>query len=201
MLDVARIAQGQLQIAKTVIDLAIVVQRAVDAIKPSVTARGQELALVLPSEPVEVEADPIRLEQAVGNLLSNASKFTGQGGHIWVTVESAPGTDESQPDAVIIRVRDDGVGIEAHLLPQVFELFTQADHSLARSQGGLGVGLTIVQRIVEAHGGQVGRGAWDRARAASSRCVSPRVLVRLARSPQRLGRPSRRHPRPSRAEC
>jgi two-component system CheB/CheR fusion protein len=155
LLDVARIAQGQLQIEKTVIEVAVVVRRAVDAIGPTVAARGQELELVLPSAPVQVEADAIRLEQALGNLLSNASKFTGQGGHIWVTVERTDVKDGADPGAVFVRVRDDGVGIEAHLLPRVFDLFTQADHSLARSQGGLGVGLTIVQRIVEAHGGQV----------------------------------------------
>jgi two-component system CheB/CheR fusion protein len=155
LLDVARISAGRLKIEKTMVDFAGVVRRAVDAIGLSVTARGQELTLVLPSDPVEVEADPIRLEQALGNLLSNASKFTGQGGHVRVTVEQTPGTDEPDPGWVIVRVRDDGSGIDAQLLPQVFNFFTQADHSLARSQGGLGIGLAIVQQIVNAHGGQV----------------------------------------------
>jgi two-component system CheB/CheR fusion protein len=155
LLDVARISSGRLQIQKTMVDLAGVVRRAVDAVDLSVTARGQEMTLVLPPDPVELEVDPIRLEQALGNLLNNASKFTGREGHIWVTVEETPGTDEADSGWVLVRVRDDGRGIEAQLLPHVFDLFTQADHSLARSQGGLGIGLTIVQRIVDAHGGQV----------------------------------------------
>jgi signal transduction histidine kinase len=130
LLDVARISAGRLQIQKTMVDLTGVVRR-------------------------ELEADPIRLEQALGNLLNNASKFTGQDGHIWVTMELTPGPGEEEPGWGLVHVRDDGKGIEAELLPHVFDLFIQADQSLGRTQGGLGIGLTIMQRIVDAHGGQV----------------------------------------------
>jgi signal transduction histidine kinase len=99
-------------------------------------------------EPVRVEGDPDRLAQAVGNLLNNAVKYTPPGGHIWLGVQRV---DEQ----VIVRVRDDGIGIGPEIMPHIFELFVQADRSTARSQGGLGLGLTLVRRLVEMHGGSV----------------------------------------------
>jgi two-component system CheB/CheR fusion protein len=113
-----------------------------------IQVRQQHLELTLPATPCLVDADPTRLEQVFGNLLVNASKFTERGGHIWVRVEAA------EPE-VVICVRDDGAGIEADKLPHVFDLFMQADRSLARTQGGLGIGLTLVSRLVHLHGGSV----------------------------------------------
>jgi two-component system CheB/CheR fusion protein len=113
------------------------------------------MAVSVPTEPVYVQVDPIRMEQVFGNLLNNASKFTPRWGHIWVTLEVTSEEGRSAPDAVTIGVRDAGIGIDLELLPQVFDLFTQGEHSLARSQGGLGIGLSIVRRLVELHGGRV----------------------------------------------
>jgi CheY-like chemotaxis protein/anti-sigma regulatory factor (Ser/Thr protein kinase) len=106
------------------------------------------LEVDLPAGPVWVEADATRLAQVVGNLLNNAAKYTPQGGHVRLAV------GQEQGEAVL-RVRDDGLGIPADLLPRVFELFTQGDPSLARSEGGLGIGLTLVKSLVEMHGGSV----------------------------------------------
>jgi two-component system CheB/CheR fusion protein len=120
-----------------------------------VAARAQTLEVsVVPEGPLYVEADPTRMEQVFGNLLNNASKFSSDRGRIWVTVELE--RDEGRiTDSVVVRIRDDGPGIDPEVLPHIFDLFAQADQSLARSRGGLGVGLTIVRRVVEQHGGRV----------------------------------------------
>src|SRR5690606_20405929 len=97
---------------------------------------------------VWLEADSVRLAQVFSNLLNNAAKYTPRGGHIWLTAEKLD-------DAVLVRVRDNGVGIEGELLPRVFELFTQSKRSIDRSQGGLGIGLTVCQSLVEMHGGSI----------------------------------------------
>ena len=155
LLDVARIARGHFTVQKEVVDVAMIAKRAVDLIAPMATSRAQEIAMSLPAQPVLLEADPIRLEQVVSNLLNNASKFTPRGGHIWVAVETVDAQERRAAGTAIIRVRDDGVGIDSEMLPRVYDLFTQSEHSLARSQGGLGIGLTVVKRIVELHGGRV----------------------------------------------
>jgi CheY-like chemotaxis protein len=148
LLDVSRITRGKITLHKEPADLAGVVARAVEASRPLLDARRQELTVRLPPESLRVEADVTRLAQVVGNLLNNAAKYTGEGGHIGLTVEAAPAE-------AVLRVRDDGVGIPAELLPRVFDLFTQGDRSLARSEGGLGIGLTLVRSLVELHGGSV----------------------------------------------
>jgi CheY-like chemotaxis protein len=106
------------------------------------------LTVTLPPEPIMVEGDKTRLAQVVGNLLNNAAKYTEESGHIWLTLEQGP-------VEAMVRVRDSGIGIPAELLPRVFDLFTQGDRSLARSEGGLGIGLTLVKTLVEMHGGSV----------------------------------------------
>jgi CheY-like chemotaxis protein len=121
---------------------------AVETALPLIEQRRHELTVSLPSEPVWLNADAARLEQVVVNLLTNAAKYTDEGGHIWLTVHPE-GRD------CVIRVRDTGVGITSELLPCIFELFTQAERSLDRSQGGLGIGLALVQRLTELHGGTV----------------------------------------------
>lgn len=110
--------------------------------------------MALPREPVYLDADPVRLEQVFGNLLNNASKFTLKGGHLWVTAEMATGGTEPS-GGVVVRVRDDGIGMAPETLPRVFDLFVQADRSSDRTRGGLGIGLTVVHRLVELHGGSV----------------------------------------------
>ena len=148
LLDVSRITRGKIQLQPRMIDLASIVTLAVENARPSIEQRRQQLTLKLPASPVRLEADPMRIEQVLVNLLGNASKYTDPGGSIVLAVDR-------QGDEVSISVRDDGIGISAEMLPTVFDLFTQADHSLERSQGGLGIGLTLVRSLVHLHGGSV----------------------------------------------
>ncbi len=148
LLDVSRIMRDKIELRKERIDLATVIERAVEIAQPTVDAYGHELSVVLPPEPVWLEGDMIRLAQAVSNLLTNAAKYTERAGRIALTAGR-------KDDEVVIRVKDSGVGIDRELLPRIFDLFVQADRSLARSQGGLGIGLTLVKRVVELHGGSV----------------------------------------------
>jgi PAS domain S-box-containing protein len=148
ILDVSRLMSGKVALRKEPIDLASVFARAVDVIRAQVEAEGQELIVALPEEPIRFEADPVRLAQAIGNMLSNAVKYTDKGGRIFLS-------GERDQDHIVIRVRDTGIGIPPDVLPRVFDLFVQADRSLTRSQGGLGIGLTLVKRLVGMHGGRV----------------------------------------------
>ena len=148
LLDVSRISQGRIQLHKEPIDLATAVARAVETTRPLIDARGHQLTVSLDPVPLRVEADPTRLEQIVSNLLHNAAKYTEPKGQIWLTARR----DGSE---LVLQVRDTGVGITAEMLPRVFELFTQAQRSLNRSEGGLGVGLTLVRRLLDLHGGSV----------------------------------------------
>lgn len=148
LLDVSRIVRGKIVLKKEAVALASVIEQAVAATRPLIDSRGQRLSVVLPNEPVLVEADPTRLSQVLLNLLDNASKFSPADGVIEVETGHAD-------DGVVIRVRDHGRGISAELLPHVFDLFQQGEASLDRPLGGLGIGLTIVKRLVELHGGQI----------------------------------------------
>jgi len=146
LLEVSRISTGRIRLHRENIDARGVVQRAVEMVRPLMMERHHELTIDQPPDPVWLYADPTRLEQVLANLLNNAAKYTDPGGRIVATVE--PDGDE-----VVLRVRDTGVGIPPELLPRIFDLFTQAERSLDRSQGGLGIGLTLVKRLVEMHGG------------------------------------------------
>jgi signal transduction histidine kinase/PAS domain-containing protein len=148
LLDVSRITRGKITLQCEPLDLAAIVDRSVEASRPLIDARRHQLTLVLPPEPVRLVGDQTRLVQVVGNLLNNAAKYTEEGGHI--RLEAA-----QEGDMAVIRVSDNGMGLPAALLPHVFDLFTQADRSLDRSQGGLGIGLTLVRQLVELHGGRV----------------------------------------------
>jgi PAS domain S-box-containing protein len=148
LLDVSRITQGKIELRKQSVRLAEVVDRAVEDIGPFIEESGHTLMVALPPDPMDLEADPVRLCQILVNLLHNAAKYTERGGRIELSAERAGGD-------VLIRVRDTGVGIAPELLPRVFDLFSQAERSLDRSQGGLGIGLTLVRRLVEMHGGRV----------------------------------------------
>ncbi len=148
LLDISRITRGKIRLQTEPVEVATAIARAVETSKPLIDARRHELTVTLPTEPLWVLADPVRLGQVLGNLLNNAAKYTEEGGRIWLTAARAGGE-------VVLRVRDTGVGIAPDMLNSVFDLFTQAEKSLDRSQGGLGIGLTLVRRLVEMHGGRV----------------------------------------------
>jgi signal transduction histidine kinase/CheY-like chemotaxis protein len=148
LLDVSRITQGNIRLRKEVVDLGTILERAVDATRPLIESRAHELTVDLPQEPVRLEADPTRLEQIVSNLLNNAAKYTMPGGHIRLSAKR-------YGKEAVIRVRDNGIGVPPDVLGRVFEPFVQSDGSLARSEGGLGIGLTLVRSLVEMHGGRV----------------------------------------------
>src|SRR5205814_522321 len=131
--------------------LSAVVARAVETARPLIDGAGHALEVALPPGPVWLEGDPVRLAQVVANLLNNAAKYTERSGRIWLSAER---TGEA-PGEVLLRVRDTGVGIPPEMLGRVFDLFVQADRSLDRAQGGLGIGLTLARSLVELHGGTV----------------------------------------------
>ena len=154
LLDTATITQGKIRLRKEPVILTHVVNGAVEACKQLMESSRHQLTVTLPENPVQLDADPARLGQIVSNLLNNAAKFTEPGGRIWLSAETKPGTDPGAKE-VVISVRDTGIGIPADLLPRVFDMFTQGDRTLERSRGGLGVGLTLVKRLVQLHGGTV----------------------------------------------
>jgi PAS domain S-box-containing protein len=148
LLEVSRITTGRIRLQQEHIDMRGIVERAVEAVRPLVVQRKHDLSVSLPSEPIWLFADSTRMEQVVVNVLSNATKYTADGGRIWLALQR-------EGEEAVLRVRDTGVGIAPDFLPNIFDLFTQAERSLDRSQGGLGVGLTVAQRVVEIHGGRI----------------------------------------------
>ena len=148
LLDASRISQGKIGLRREKVELTSVVRQVVETSRPYYEAAQQALTVALPPQPVYVDADPVRLAQVFGNLLHNASKFSRRGGRIALA-------GELQGGDVVIAVRDSGIGIPSALLPRVFELFMQGDQTLERTHGGLGIGLTLVRRLVEMHGGSV----------------------------------------------
>jgi PAS domain S-box-containing protein len=148
LLEVSRITTGKIRLERQHIDLRGVVERAVEVVRSLMAQCKHELSVTLPSQPVWLFADATRMEQVTVNLLTNAAKYTPQGGRVSITLQQ-------EGEDAVLRVRDTGIGIASEFLPTIFDLFTQAEKSLDRSQGGLGVGLTVVQRVVEIHGGKV----------------------------------------------
>ena len=148
LMDVSRISRGQLELRKERVSLAAVLISALETSRPLIEQMGHELTVTAPTQELMVDADMTRLPQVFMNLLNNAAKYGERGGHIQLDVEQQ-GTD------VAVRVKDTGIGIAADQLPRIFEMFTQVDRSLEKSQGGLGIGLTLVKRLVEMHGGSV----------------------------------------------
>ena len=147
LLDVSRITRGKVTLRMQRIDLATVVNQAVEEARPLIENRGHKLTVKMPQQPIHLNADASRLIQVIGNLLNNAAKYTEPGGTIGLEMRR-------EADAAVISVKDNGLGIAADLLPRVFDLFTQSDRTLDRSQGGLGIGLTLVRRLIEMHGGE-----------------------------------------------
>ena len=148
LLDVSRITRGRIELRLQTLSIADAVTSALEATRPLVEERRQTVSVTLPPRPLNVEADPARLEQIIVNVLNNASKYTAPGGQISV-IASAEG------DEAVLRIRDTGIGIAADVLPRIFDLFVQGDQSLAHTSGGLGIGLTLVHRLVALHRGRV----------------------------------------------
>lgn len=148
LLEVSRITRGVIDLQKEPLDLASIVRSAIDTSRPAVDAARHELTVDVPSEPIAVTGDAVRLTQVFANLLTNAAKYTNAGGHIWLTVRK-------EGERAIVSVRDNGIGIAPAQLASVFDMFTQVDRSSRRSQGGLGIGLTLVRSLVAIHGGRV----------------------------------------------
>ncbi len=148
LLDVARITHGRIALRRERVDLAAITTRAAEAVRAVIEERRHRLAIHVAAEAIELDADAARLEQVIVNLLTNAAKYTEAGGDIVLSASR-------EGDDAVIRVADNGIGMAADMLPRVFDLFAQADHSLDRADGGLGIGLTLVKRIVEFHGGAV----------------------------------------------
>ena len=148
LLDVSRITRGKINLNKQVLELRDVVARTVETVQPLIDDRGHTLMVSVPPGTLAVFGDPTRLSQALGNVLGNAAKYTERGGQIELSVRQLAAEVE-------IRVRDDGIGIPAELMPRIFNLFTQLDRTSGASQSGLGIGLALVQRLIEMHGGSV----------------------------------------------
>jgi PAS domain S-box-containing protein len=148
LLDVSRISQGKIELRKQLIDIAAVVQNAVDTSQPLIEARRHQLVLDLSDQPMLIDADMTRLTQVVSNLLNNAAKYTPDGGRIRISASIDDGV-------ITLTVADNGIGIPPEMLPRVFDMFTQVNRTLDRSQGGLGIGLALVKRLVQMHGGSV----------------------------------------------
>jgi PAS domain S-box-containing protein len=148
LLDVSRISRGRIELRQEIIDVATLVQHTVEVAGPFVAERRHELTVSLPDRPLRVKGDPARLEQVLTNLLNNAAKYTEPGGKIWLTATA-------EGDEAVLRVRDTGVGIAPDMLPKIYDLFVQADRRLDRAPGGVGIGLTLVRRLAEMHGGRV----------------------------------------------
>jgi CheY-like chemotaxis protein len=146
LLDVSRIVQGRIELRRQSVELAELVRSALEIAGPEIDAHGHQIAVFLPEQSLTLDGDPIRLAQVLSNLLVNAAKYSDRPGRIDLEGERVG-------DVVEIRVRDQGIGIASELLPKIFDLFTQADRSLDRSRGGLGIGLTLARRLVELHGG------------------------------------------------
>lgn len=170
LLDVSRVTSGKIVLKRTPVDVGELVRRSVQVLGGALSAQSQSLSLSLPGAAVVVLADSVRLEQIVVNLLNNAIKYTPQGGHIYLAVTASD-------ERVEICVQDDGVGISQDMLPRIFDLFAQAEASIDRAKGGMGIGLTLVKRLVELHGGDVSAESAGAGRGSTFRVTLPRVFM------------------------
>lgn len=193
LLDVSRIREGQVGLREEIVDLDTTLRAAGQAALPFIQERSHQLTIDYPKSPIFVRGDPVRLEQVVGNLLNNAAKYTDPGGQIRLSAQRTNGE-------AVIRVKDTGIGIDPLMIPRVFDLFVQAERRTELSSGGVGIGLSLVKKLVELHGGRVevfsagvGRGsefivmlpAADRPAASGRARVEPERTAR-ARSPLRI---------------
>jgi signal transduction histidine kinase len=148
LLDVSRVMRGKIELRREQIELAAVVARAVETVQPLLDSQGHNLSVRMTSQSLLLDADPVRLAQVIGNILTNAAKYTDVNGRIWLTADR-------EGNKAVIRIRDNGIGIVPTMLPRIFELFVQVDHASTKAQGGLGIGLTLVKNLVEMHNGTV----------------------------------------------
>jgi PAS domain S-box-containing protein len=165
LLEVSRISRGRIELKRERVALSTAIDHAVEVSREAIDAAGTELRVVSPDQAFELDADPVRLTQIFGNLLSNAAKYTDRGGHVEIAVTR-------EGDEAVVSVTDSGVGIPKEMLPRVFDLFAQFDRTLSRAQGGLGIGLALVKSLVGLHGGKV------EAQSGGEGCGS-RFIVRL----------------------
>ncbi|HUR19680.1 MAG TPA: ATP-binding protein, partial [Vicinamibacterales bacterium] len=148
LLDVSRVVSGKIELRFEPVELAAIVARAIETVQPLIDAKRHELSISVPPDSLLLHADPMRLSQVIGNLLTNAARYTPEGGHIWVTASR-------QGDMAVLKVRDNGIGIDPSMLTRVFDLFVQAESAGTRPHGGLGIGLTLVKNLVELHRGTI----------------------------------------------
>jgi PAS domain S-box-containing protein len=148
LLDVSRVMRGKIELRRERVELATVVASAVETVQLLMDAQGHQLSVRLTADSLLIDADPVRIAQVIGNLLTNAAKYTEPHGRIWLTAEREGGM-------AVLRVRDTGIGIAPQMLPRIFELFVQVDSASTKAQGGLGIGLTLVKNLVEMHNGRV----------------------------------------------
>lgn len=186
LLDVARITRGRIELRKQRLPFAVIVERAVEITRPLLDERAHGITVSVPGSDVTVDGDATRLEQVIVNLITNAAKYTKPGGHVGVTAirEGAE---------VVLRIRDSGIGMTPEMLARVFDLFAQADRALDRVQGGLGIGLTIVKRLVELHGGRVEARSEGLGKGAEFTVRLPAVVVPRAETAA-AARESAEHP-------
>jgi PAS domain S-box-containing protein len=177
LLDVSRISRGKIELRREQVELSSIISQAIETTRPAVECAKHQLTVKLPSQPIYLDADLLRLAQVFSNLLNNSCKYTEPEGHISLAAEV-------QENEVVITVRDTGIGIPPEALPKVFDMFTQVDRSLERSQGGLGIGLTLVQRIVELHGGSVTATSAGVGRGSEFVVRLPMVVEQLGRVPK-----------------
>ncbi len=190
LLDLSRIQKGKIRLERVNLDLAAAVSRAVDSCEALINAQRHTVTLDLPAGVLCVDADPTRIDQVLFNLISNAAKYTGPGGTIHITAAR-------ESDLAVVRIRDTGIGLAPDDLRRVFELFAQVEQSLARSQGGLGLGLKLVKQLVELHGGEVearseglGKGSEFIVRLPALKTAAPAVVAEV-RPPAAIATPRR----------
>jgi PAS domain S-box-containing protein len=173
LLEVSRVSVGQVELRKERMTLSTAIESAVHASRPLIEEAGHRLTIRQPEMPIELDADPVRLSQVLSNLLNNAAKYTPPGGEI----ELAARSDGSE---VVVEVRDNGAGIPSEMLERVFDLFTQVSPGTTRSAGGLGIGLTLVRRLVELHGGKVEAESPGPGQGSTFRVILPAGRVGIA---------------------
>ena len=167
-MDVSRIAQGRIVLRHAPLEIGAIIGQALETVQPLLQEKSHRLVVADSREPLHVRGDPVRLIQSIGNVLHNAAKYTDAGGEIHVDVQSSA-------DDVVIAIRDDGIGISDELLPKVFDLFVQSERTMDRAQGGLGIGLSVVKRLVEMHGGTVTAASAGTGRGSTFTIRIPRI--------------------------
>jgi PAS domain S-box-containing protein len=177
LLDVSRITRGKLELRKERVELAAVVQNAVEASRPLIDQQGHELIVKLPPTPVYLEADATRLTQVLQNLLNNAAKYSERAGHIWLIAAQ-------EAEEIVVSVKDTGIGIPASHLPRIFDMFSQIDSALEKAQGGLGIGLSLVKGLVEMHGGTIAARSEGPGHGSEFVIRLPLLVERKAAKPQ-----------------